>query len=329
MSSINGSSTPIKAPEIRRASNSDKRSETFAPSTGDKRKAEGDLRSSVDKVSKTSNTPLSRPTSSDGKLSKTLQPSKIKPSEVPPYKGTGRPEASTATSKNAPPKKGSFAEILARAKQNQAGPVKTITHKPKEKLSTKKEIALEKEMAKKKPMRGGPEKGGLAGKSRELAIRKPVSNGKLGSKQAKPGAYQGTSRPANKPPPASGYQGTAKAKPQSSYQGTMKNSKSDTSTKRAYHSDSEPGRSKLQSSSKHRRKEEDYDDESEGYDSEDPYTYASEDYSDMDAGFEDVEEEDEMAARIARKEDLAEQARLAKLKQEKDKKKSMVSQGRR
>ena len=328
MSSINSSSTPIKAPEIRRASTSDKKSETLEPSTGGKRKAEGDLRSSADKISKTSNAQLSRP-SSNNKPSTTSQSVKTKPTEVTQYKGTSRPEASAAPSKNAPPKKGSFAEILARAKQNQAGPVKTITHKPKEKLSTKKEIALEKEMAKKKPMKGGPEKVGLAGKSRELAIRKTVSDGKLGPKQAKSGAYQGTSRLANKPPPAPGYQGTAKGKPQSSYQGTMKNSKSDVATKRAYHSDSEPGRSKLQSSSKHRRKEEEYDDESEGYDSEDPYTYASEDYSDMDAGFEDVEEEDEMAARIARKEDLAEQARLAKLKREKDKKKSMVSQGRR
>ena len=333
MSSIDG--TPIEPPEIRRAPTSDKKAETLtSPSTGSKRKAEDDLKSpSNDKISKVS------------RASKTAQSLKAKPAEASSYKGTSRPEPSAASTtamsknalpKNALPKKGSFAEILARAKQNQVGPVKTITHKPKEKLSTKKEIALEKEMAKKRPVkgapepRGGPGKGGIADKSKEMAIRRTMSDGKSAPKPAKPGAYQGTSRPVNRAQQSSGYQGTAKAKPQPSYQGTMKTAKnSSSSLKRAYHSDSEPGRSKLQSSSKHHRKEEEYDDESEGYDSEDPYTYASEDFSDMDAGFEDMEEEDEMAARIAKKEDAAEQARLEKLKREKDKKKSMASQGRR
>ena len=327
LSSIDDSSSPAQVSEIRRTSVATaKNLETFPSSTGTKRKAEDDPKGPNVKFSKSSSKSLSEPGLSDSRTSKTPPSVKTKIAEVPSsYKGTSRPDSSTsltAASKNVPPKKGSFAEVLARAKQNQGAPVGTITHKAKDKLSAKKEIALEKGSATRKPTKGMTGRATDAGKPTDLAIRKAASDKKLGEKAAKRAPYRGTSRPVNKPQ-TSGYQGTAKAKPQSSYQGTSRVSKIAESSKRAYYSDSEPRPSKLQSSSRHHRKEEDYDEDSDGYDSEDPYTYASEDYSDMDAGFDDVEEEDEMAEKLARKEDSAEQARLDKLKREKDKRKAM------
>ena len=266
---------------------------------------------------------------------KVSQAQKNKTSEVPTsYKGTGRPVTPTSSSaavssKAAPPKKGSFAEVLARAKQNQGPPVVgIIKHKPKEKLSAKKEIALGKELAKKNPPKTDSGKGNLMKNTSELAIRNARQGVKNGDKGTKPSGYKGTSRPANKLSSSKAYQGTAKAKPTASYQGTMKSSTTYKPSERKYHSDSEPTRSKLQPSSKHRRKEEYSDEESEGYGSEDGYTYASEDYSDMDAGFDDLEEEDELAARLARKEDAKEQARLEQLKREKERKKAAMMQGK-
>lgn len=296
-----------------------------------KRKAENDLKPGNNKITKISNTPTTKPTALENRQFNTPHSLKTKPNETPhTYKGTSRQGSSipaSVSSRNIQPKKGSFAEILARAKNNQGPPVGIITHKPKEKISAKKEIALEKELARKKPVKGVVGKSGLVNKTTELAIRKSVPDNKAGGKVVKPGAYQGTGKSSTKPQPSANYHGTAKAKPQASYQGTMKSSKVAVSSKRAYHSDSEPVRSKLQSSSKHRRKEDDLDDdESEGYGSEDQYTYASEDYSDMDAGFEDVEEEDVMAERAARKEDAREQAELERLKREKERKKALVSQ---
>ena len=320
-----------------------KKPEALTPSAGGKRKAEGDLRTSSDKISKTSNvsnTKLSTDDTGPAKFQQPLKPKageaqqslKPKVKESPSaYKGTGRQESSTpsqAASKNAAPKKNSYAEIMVRGNQNQRPPIGSITHKPKERISAKKEMALEKELAKKNPLRNLNGKSGPTNKTSELAVRKAHPNGKGGERAMKSGVYQGTSRPLGKSQQLPGYQGTAKSKPQASYQGTMRGSKPTVSSKRAYHSDSEPTRSKLQSSSKHHRKEEDYDDESEGYGSEDQYTYASEDYSDMDAGFEDMEEEDEKAARLARQEDAREQAELERLKREKEKKKPLPVQGK-
>ena len=251
------------------------------------------------------------------------------------HKETSRIDAISSTagpalavsSVKAPPKKGSFAEIMARAKQNQGGQIGGITHKPKDKLPSKKELVAEKELFKKMPSKGVNGKDPLVRKTNELTLRNAPHEAKASEKGTKPSGYQGTSRSANKAAVVPGYRGTAKAKPRPGYQGTTKAA---ASSKKAYHSDPEQPRRKTKSKpTLDRRRRASYDEEeSEGQDSEDPYTYASEDYSDMDAGFDDLEEEDEEAARIARKEDAMEQARLDRLKQDKEKKKAALTPGK-
>ncbi|MCJ1315452.1 hypothetical protein MMC15_000771 [Xylographa vitiligo] len=222
-------------------------------------------------------------------------------------KSASRPSPVTPVSAEAkaPPKKGSFAEIMARGKPT-IPPVGIITHKPKEKLSSKKELKLLK---------------------REQVLK--VNHGSKISKSA-PGSNRTSPAPGKQKEVASlqaksvktsGYQGTAKGKPQSFYKGTMKpvSPPPISAHKRAYDSDA-PRAPKPKSVA--RRKEKYSEEESEGDDGE---SYMDDDdYSDMEAGFEDVEEEDEKAARLAKKEDDFEKMMLDELKRQKEAKRQRL-----
>lgn len=232
------------------------------------------------------------------------------------YKGTGRarPVTPVSTETKAPPKKGSFAEIMARGKPTIA-PVGVITHKPKVKLSSKKE--LEELQKREKALKGKP-----GGK---------ILRSAPGSKSNSPGPSKRKNGDSSsrKPAKPAGYQGTAK--PQTSYKGTIKPLPSlPASVHKNDHDTVTTRLAKIAPKARHKETnsdEESKEDEEGSYVSEEDEegSYVSEeDYSDMEAGFEDVEEEDEKAARLAKKEDDYEKMMIDELKRQKEAKKQRL-----
>ena len=226
-----------------------------------------------------------------------------------PYRGTSRPDPASATPSTPTadalkaPKKGSYAEIMARAKANQSKPtVGTISHKPKEQIapSYKKELKMKKKAMKDRKL-------GLKNDSR------PGSSGSLSSSPA-PGPT------ANKKIAAPAYKGTAKPKPQlpqPTYKGTMKPAASTAKPSTARDRDANPRRPRYDEYAA--TDEDDLDDIEED-------EYGSDGSDDMEAGFTDVEQEETMAAKAARKEDEDEARREAKLKSEKEERRRKLEQ---
>lgn len=279
-----------------------------------KRKAEDGLASRDGKMMRNSvaRGQISRATSSTNLLARASKPPipLSSSSAAMPYRGTSRadpasaiPTTPTTVDTLKAPKKGSYAEIMARAKANQSKPpVGTISHKPKEQIapSYKKELKL-----KKKAM-----------KDKKLDIRddsRPGSSGSLSSSPA-PGPV------ANKKIAAPAYKGTAKPKPQlpqPTYKGTMKPAfaTAKPSTVRAR----DPNPRKIRYDEYAATDEDDLDDIEED-------EYGSDESDDMEAGFTDVEQEETVATKAARKED-EEEARLeAKLKKEKEERRKKLEQ---
>ncbi len=225
-----------------------------------------------------------------------------------PYRGPSRPDSASATPTTPTgdtlraPKKGSYAEIMARAKSNQSKPpVGTISHKPKDQIapSYKKELKLKKKAMKNKKL-------GIKDNSR------PGSSGSLSSSPA-PGPV------ANKKVAAPAYKGTAKPKPQlpqPTYKGTMKPASSTTKPTTARDRDANPRKIHNEYAA---TDEDDLDDVEED-------EYSSDGSDDMEAGFTDVEQEETVAAKAARKED-EEEARLeAQHKKEKEERRKRLEQ---
>ncbi len=199
------------------------------------------------------------------------------------------------------PKKGSFAEIMARAKAAQEAPpaVGIIKHQPKDKkaLSNKKELMLQKK--------------GRLGKSQAPNGHSRNSSGDLSSGSAsKLSGRPGVASAKKVPDPA--YRGTAQAiakpKPQIAYKGTMGGGKSSSqSSQKKPLPRAENGRP---TASRYR-----YDSYSEGGGSgtegEEEEDYDSDD---MEAGFDDVEEEETKATKQAKKDDAREAMIEAELK---------------
>jgi len=275
-----------------------------------KRKAETELPSPPEKLAKRDAFPAKLNSGSGTGNKAAMNPKpilKVTSASSGPVKGASKPSPITPVSAEAkaPLKKGSFAEIMARGRPT-IPPVGVIVHKPKEKLSSKKELELLK---------------------RERALKvKPgskISKSAPGSKSNSPAPAKRKEAPAllEKSVKTTGYQGTAKGKPQTSYKGTMKPASPPpvSAHKRAYDSDA-PRTPKPTSIA--RRKERYSEEESEVDEGE---SYLSEDdYSDMEAGFEDVEEEDEKAARLAKKEDDFEKMMLDELKRQKEAKRQRL-----
>lgn len=226
---------------------------------------------------------------------------------IVPYRGTSRPiqappapVAPTPTAAEAAkaPKKGSYAEIMARAKatQSKAPVVGIISHKPKEQMamSYKKELKMKKKAIKNKKL-------GIKGGER------PSSSGSMSSSPA-PGASD------RKKIPQPAYKGTAKPRPQPTYKGTMKPA---STTQKASNRTGDGKSSKPRYDEYAATDEDDLDDVEEG-------EYGSYESDDMEAGFSDVEQEESVAARAARKEDEEEAKLEAKLKNEKEERKKRL-----
>ena len=226
-----------------------------------------------------------------------------------PYRGTSRPTAASAPPTTPTgdalkaPKKGSYAEIMARAKANQSKPaVGTISHKPKEQIapSYKKELKLKKKALKDKKL-------GIKNDSR------PGSSGSLSSSPAPgPGGNKKIAVPA--------YKGTAKPKPQlpqPTYKGTMKPVSTTAKVPTARDRDAHPRKARYDEYAA--TDEDDLDDVEED-------EYDSDGSDDMEAGFTDVEQEETVATKVARKEDEEEAKLEAKLKKEKEERRKRLEQ---
>ena len=235
-----------------------------------------------------------------------------------------RSTPTTSAEPSKPPKKGSYAEIMARGKAAQAtlGQVGKIQHKRIEKVPSKRERE-EMKSGKVKRLQKVLGPGGKFDKAgQDLMDSKNGrrdSNGKgsrapvLPEKKVKKAALATT-----------GYAGTARPKP-----GVKGSSRPSISTSSRYGRNG--GRYQDErNSSRYTYVSEEEDDMEEEEDDED--RYASDASSDMEAAVYEVDDEEEEAARIARKEDaeaLREETRLKREKEEKRRRLAAMAKSRR
>ncbi|KAH8593691.1 hypothetical protein B0O99DRAFT_626836 [Bisporella sp. PMI_857] len=218
-----------------------------------------------------------------------------------------QPTTPVSSEPSRPPKKGSFAEIMARAKtlqstQNQIG---KIQHKKIEKVPRKKEREIEKEK------RANNVRSALDPKSKfQRPSQPPLRDGKTGVRQ-------NTSKQSAEPEKKVKKAATATT----GYAGTARPKLGDNGAKA-------PSRPATSSSSRFGRDRGRYDrylsedeEDDELIDDDEPDYYSDE--SDMEAAAFEVDEEEEMAAKLAAKEDreaLAEENRLKMEKLERKRK---------
>ncbi|KAG9251568.1 uncharacterized protein F5Z01DRAFT_639167 [Emericellopsis atlantica] len=274
-----------------------------------------------------------------------------KPAVLKPAQGTHRVTKPAAPSRPAAapspaakaPKKGSYAEIMARAQmaQSSMGKVGLIQHKKAEKKpnAVAKPAEPEPRSVGKKPAMGA-RPSGYQGTSKP-GERPPVS-GRLQARgkpvAGKPGPGQRNEEPEKKFKKAAqattGYTGTARPKTAATPSGSGQKAKpvprGGALLNRA---PSRPGGYKTS------RFEEDYDEDLDDfidYDDEEQeevggprYHYDSDGSSDMEAGLDELDLEERQAERMARQDDAREQALLEKLAKEKEERKKKLLGGRR
>jgi protein SPT2 len=265
--------------------------------------ANNDFRRPAEKHKKPETANSSRPISDPRRDAKNLNGKK-------PASTTSSP-LPAPTSAPAPPKKGSFAEIMARGKaaQTTAPQVGKIQHKKIEKLPSKREreeALVKKSRNIKEGLKPGSkfQKAGLAAAriAKNGESSKLDKNGKVPAepeKKTKKAAtattgYTGTARPKT------GGGASSRFATSSSARDRLQASKRSSSARYAYASEED--------------EDEEDDIEEEGYESDGS--------SDMEAAAFEVDEEEEVAARIARQEDaeaLREENRLKKEKLERQK----------
>ncbi|KAG5961692.1 hypothetical protein E4U56_003777 [Claviceps arundinis] len=238
------------------------------------------------------------------------------------------PAAAATTAR--PPKKGSFAEILARGQRAQAvmGQVGKIQHKKVEKGAIKK--SRDELPPPSTPAKGrAAVSGGYAGTAKPAqrvgdkgVAAQPLAVGRGKGKAAAAAAVAEAAEAARKLKRAAsattGYTGTARPKPDSQVR------KKDV-----------PRGGALLTVPRHtipkaKREEDDYDEELDDFieydDEEDDaggprYGYASDGSSDMEAGLEDIDHEERRAEYIGRREDLEEERLEKTLKSAKEERK--------
>lgn len=235
---------------------------------------------------------------------------------------TSRPSPASPNPVSAPPRKGTFADILARAQVAQAAnkPVGVIKHKPVGKISIQERRALREQIKAKKSVGKSARSAGTAVDPRKKSpavdvngqASRSVPSGTIRDKgKARSGdsesTYKGTSRPARV---ETDYKGTARpVKAETDYKGTARQPDG--------HSPISPGRrnglqrnpsalTKRQAPNRYgvREEIEDDDEDEERYgEDEEEDQYDSEASSDMEAAAFEVEEEEFSSLKKAKKED--------------------------
>ncbi|KAH7359443.1 hypothetical protein B0T11DRAFT_341531 [Plectosphaerella cucumerina] len=353
------STTPLPRPgsAVKRKANDELRGDALkaprteggasGPTTGGYKGTSASRPALVSRPSATTGAPLAKPASAPAKVADKARTSK--PAVAP----SARPAPPV---KSGPPKKGSYAEIMARGQRAQStmGQVGKIQHKvmgkaPKE--EPRKELKKDAKATAARPVskftgtaRPGtstarPQNGvsrPLNGASRSTA---PLRNG-TGTKPGAPPSRTGTGsldRSKTKALPeeekkvkkaataTTGYSGTARPRPNA---GTERNGKRPAPGGALLNPRSGP---RYGGSSRRSRYDEEDDEELDDfieYDDDEEedmrgprYRYDSGSESDMEAGMDDIYEEERSAERYARLEDAREQALEAKLKAEKEERK--------
>ncbi|KAH6627913.1 hypothetical protein F5144DRAFT_577254 [Chaetomium tenue] len=233
-----------------------------------------------------------------------------------------------------PPKKRSYAEIMARAKANSEHreSLGKIQHKTvernmtmKERKELKVEDARKSKTGTRRPTtaRTGPTSASFRDVTKLPGARGSLPSGSANTKKAAPAEEKKVKKAALA---TTGYTGTARPRP-----GSSTVSKSGATSR-----PSSEGRPRdrpryggpVSSSRRSREEEEEMDDfivddededEAPGYDTGRQYRYDSyEEESDMEAGISDIEDEEQLADRQARREDLEQEALEKRLKREKE-----------
>lgn len=248
---------------------------------------------------------------------------------VPVSKPAGS-DAASSTAKA--PKKGSYAEIKARAAA-QAQKLQTIgkiQHRAVEKHSTKKEQDLEDARPAKKGVKPGSKPVSAAPKDGthsngnglpDRGSKGPGQKGVAGKASSRGVATAEERKPKKAALATTGYSGSARPPPSKTKPGAAKSGNA---------RDRARPPNPLGMFSRPRPKGDEYDEDMDDFiddDEDEPeddgygrrYRYADEDDdSDMEAGYSDVEDEEEAAARLARLEDQREEAILEQRRREKE-----------
>ncbi|KAG5927980.1 hypothetical protein E4U42_001457 [Claviceps africana] len=283
-----------------------------------------------------SGTLSSRPGSSMPKLAKAAPASRPPPASAPAPAAAAPPRG--------PPKKGSFAEILARGQRAQAvmGQVGKIQHKKVEKGAAKKfrdEAPPPSTPAKGRTVSGYSGTAKFGQRNGQNIGQKPSANNAQqgnGVRPAVPGRVKGKVATAGAAAAAAAEEVAAAKKLKKAasattgYTGTARPKPGNPARKK----DAPRGGALLNiprhTSSKTSRDEDDYDEELDDFieyddDEEDAggprYDYASDGSSDMEAGLEDIDHEERRAEFIGRREDLEEERLEKTLKMAKEERK--------
>ena len=288
-----------------------------------RRLASDDLRRSTEKLQKPDTQPanISRPIIKSRKLPAVLVPtfkteahngrSILHNSATSTFKN-GQPTPPPTNDPSKPPKKGSFAEIMARGKavQSTLGQVGKIQHKKIEKLPSKRDrealLAQRGKSIQKGVDLNSKFGGGVVGR-----IHDKTNFVKSTGKSRPPKPLEPEKKVKKAAIATTGYAGTARPKPGDSNNASQSFASSSRGKSKA------PSRVSSRGPQYEYISEEEEDEDME--DQEDCYS----DESDMEAAAFEVDEEEELAARIARKEDaeaLAEENRLKREKLEKKRK---------
>lgn len=248
-------------------------------------------------------TPTAAATPYRGTLKGSSSAPAARPQTAKPCAPAAKPAASTApaATDGAPAAPRGFAAIMAQAKAaqeaNKAAGVNTIKHKPVERLTKKERLKLREEAKQKGTAKGG--KAAVADRSRSGTPSDPKS--------------------AVKKAPETGYKGTMKkamvALSAPTYTGTMKKAVPGAAQKKDQKKGL--GQDKYGGYASWSDLDDAEDDDEEGYDS-----YESDD---MEAGFDDVDGEEQLALKSARKEDLEALQEEERLKKEKEERKRRLA----
>lgn len=254
-----------------------------------------------------STVPSSAPSTQPYRGTARLEPSKLPPRPVAKPAVTTKPNTApvaaapttpvTTTPTSAAPKKGSYAEILARGKQVKNANIGKIQNKRTESVKVKDNRRV-----------------GTIGRGRS-ASREPRETQSAGE--------SGDGAKGKRKPVVLGYKGTARsssatpaAKP--TYKGTMGLKRPGDIRKERLQRLPDGRAEKVRYAGYAAWADEDGEDNSEG-------EYDSDASSDMEAGRFDVDQEEELSLRQAKKEDAEEQARLDAIDREKKERREMLA----
>ncbi|OTA91304.1 hypothetical protein M434DRAFT_397325 [Hypoxylon sp. CO27-5] len=262
-------------------------------------------------------------------------------SKAPPAKSS--PTTPTTSDPSKAPKKGSYQEIMERAKKAQAtmGKVGMIQHKPigdsKKERSTKTEqrpsVVKGRDgkpyLGNGRPSTAPPRDGSRVAMAVRSASRNGAAKDVKGNGKSRPNSSGGEApeKKVKKSATATtGYTGTARPRPGAA---TRKPSSSSRNARPG-------GLLAPPRPSRKDRYDDEYDDDMDDFieydDDEEPdprgYGYDSDASSDMEAGLSDIDIEERRAEILARQEDKREQELEEKLKREKEERKRRLTQGR-